>query len=128
MRPRRVTHGIGRRRSREAGRDARRRLARWRGRRHERDVHRSLGDSLETSDTLPHSIVKDVERQFGARSVRRTTPAFGTSIPNDRPTVVELFWSKGVPESCRYRLSVTESNWIERAGGSYDARTCGGLP
>jgi hypothetical protein len=88
----------------------------------------SLQDSLETSDTLVHSAVKYVERQFGARSMRRTASASGAGFPDDRPSVVELFWSKGIPESCHYRLSATEIKWIEQTGGSYDARTCGGLP
>lgn len=88
----------------------------------------SLQDSLRTSNTLLHSAVKSAERQLGARSMRRTASASGANIPGDRPTVIELFWSKGVPESCHYRLSVTEINWIELTGRSYDAQTCGSIP
>jgi hypothetical protein len=88
----------------------------------------SLEDSLATSDTLLHSTVKYVERQFGAKSMRRIASTTGADLPDDRPNVVELFWSKGIPESCHYRLSVTEIKWIEQTGRSYDALTCGSLP
>lgn len=88
----------------------------------------SLDDSLESSDTLIHTTVKEVEAIFGARSMRRDSVYTESDIPTDRPDVVELFWSKGIPPSCHYRLSTTEVVWIERTGGSYTAQTCGAYP
>ena len=74
---------------------------------------------------LVHSAMKYVECQFGAELMRCTASASGADLPAGRLTVVELFWSKSIPESCHYRLSAIEINWIERTGGSYDAKTCG---
>lgn len=85
----------------------------------------SLDDSLASSDTLVHTTVKEVEAAFGARSMRRDTVYAESDIPADRPDIVDLFWSKGIPPSCHYRLSTTEVVWIQRTDGSYTAQTCG---
>jgi len=88
----------------------------------------SLDDSLASSDTVVHSTVKYVETLFGAEPMRRDSVYDEAEPSSDRVGVMELFWTKGTPTSCHYRLSGTEILWIERTGGSYTAQTCGEWP
>lgn len=88
----------------------------------------SLDDSLDSSDTVIHSTVKYVEALFGAEPMRRDSVYDQADTPSDRMSVTELFWTKGIPASCHYRLSGTEILWLERTGEPYTAQTCGAWP
>lgn len=88
----------------------------------------SLDDSLASSDTATHTVIKYVERQFNARPLRRDSIHDETEPPDDRLSMSELFWQKGIPSSCHYRLSETELVWVEQTNRSYTAQTCGDYP
>lgn len=39
-----------------------------------------------------------------------------TAVPDDTPDVRYLYWQRSRPETCHYRLSLMEVNWLQRAG------------
>lgn len=61
----------------------------------------------------------------GSSSSSDTSPAL---YPDMTDTMRNLYWNKVIPESCHYRLSVMERQYMELTGQTADQETCGHLP
>lgn len=44
------------------------------------------------------------------------------------PEMETIYWQRMKPETCHYRLSAREEQWLERTGAEYDDRRCGRWP
>lgn len=44
------------------------------------------------------------------------------------PEMETIYWQWVKPETCHYRLSAREEQWLERTGAEYDDRRCGRWP
>lgn len=83
----------------------------------------SLDDSLESSDTIIHTLVTNMEDYFGAEHMRSDDRARSHSVTTYTP-IQELYWAKQVPSSCHYRLSNAEQLWMEQRSESTDTKKC----
>jgi hypothetical protein len=63
-------------------------------------------------------------------TLRAISESVDVSRPGEPPRygisrVRDLYWERRVPESCHYRLSETERDWLEKTGRPYHESRCG---
>ena len=44
---------------------------------------------------------------------------------DEPPEMVRIFWNKGIPDTCHYRLSPMEIQWMEKTGQTGSEKICG---
>lgn len=72
-----------------------------------------------------YSMDMEQDRGSGSAGSADTSPA---KYPDMTPKMRHIYWNKVKPDSCHYRLSVMERQWMRLTGQSGDERTCGTLP